>query len=62
MDTTRAAAELGWRPRRSADDALVELLAGIQHGEGVETPPLSPDSGGLARVRELASGVGSREL
>jgi UDP-glucose 4-epimerase len=62
MDTSRAAFELGWRPRRAADDALVELLEGMQRGEGVDTPPLSPDSGGPARAREFASGVGSREL
>jgi UDP-glucose 4-epimerase len=62
MDTSRAISELGWRPRRAADDALTELIEGMQRGEGVDTPPLSPDSGGPARARELASGVGSREL
>jgi UDP-glucose 4-epimerase len=62
MDTGRAVSELGWRPRRAADDALVELVEGIQRGDGVDTPPLSPDSGGPARSRELASGIGSREL
>jgi UDP-glucose 4-epimerase len=62
MDTSRAISELGWRPRHAADDALVELLDGMQRGDGVETPLLSPDSGGRARVRELASGVGGREL
>jgi UDP-glucose 4-epimerase len=62
MDTSRAISELGWRPRRAADDALVELIEGMQRGEGVDTPPLSPDSGGPARARELASGVGGREL
>jgi UDP-glucose 4-epimerase len=62
MDTTRAASELGWRPRRTADDALLELVEGIRRGEGVDTPPLSPESGGPARTRELASDVGGREL
>jgi UDP-glucose 4-epimerase len=62
MDTSRAAAELGWRARHAADDALLELVEGIRRGEGLETPPLSPESGGPARARELASGVGSREL
>jgi UDP-glucose 4-epimerase len=62
MDTSRAISELGWRPRRAADEALVELIEGIQRGEGVDTPPLTPDSGGPARARELASGVGGREL
>jgi UDP-glucose 4-epimerase len=62
MDTSRAISELGWRPRRAADDALTELIEGMQRGEGVDTPPLSPHSGGPARARELSSGVGSREL
>jgi UDP-glucose 4-epimerase len=62
MDTGRAVSELGWRPRRAADDALVELVEGIRRGEGFDTPPLSPESGGPARSRELATGVGSREL
>ena len=62
MDTKRAVSELGWRPRRAADDALLELVEGIRRGEGVDTPPLSPQSGGPARSRELAAGVGSREL
>jgi UDP-glucose 4-epimerase len=62
LDTSRAHSVLGWRPRRAADDALTELIEGMQRGEGVDTPPLSPDSGGPARARELASGVGGREL
>jgi UDP-glucose 4-epimerase len=62
MDTSRAISELGWRPRRAADDALTELIEGMQRGEGVDTPPLSPDSGRPARAREIASGVGSREF
>jgi UDP-glucose 4-epimerase len=62
MDTARAASELGWRPRHTADDALLELVEGIRRGEGIETPPLAPGSGGPARAREVASGVGGREL
>jgi nucleoside-diphosphate-sugar epimerase len=61
LDTTRAHEELGWRPRRSATDALVELLDGLREHAGLETPPLESDAGGPARARELASGVGSRE-
>jgi hypothetical protein len=57
-----AAAELGWRPSRGADDALAELLEGIRRGDGLDTPPLAPDAGGPLRSRELASGVGAREL
>jgi UDP-glucose 4-epimerase len=62
MEVERAVSELGWRPRRAADDALLELVEGIRGGEGVDTPPLSPETGGPARTRELASGVGSREV
>jgi nucleoside-diphosphate-sugar epimerase len=60
MDTTRARHELGWEPRRGADDALLELLTGIRERAGIDTPPLAPESGGPLRVRELLSGVGRR--
>ena len=40
MDTTRARRELGWTPRASAEDALVELLEGLRRRDGMETPPL----------------------
>jgi UDP-glucose 4-epimerase len=62
LDVGRAAAELGWRPARSADEALLELVEGIRRGAGIETPPLSPRSGDPARSRELAAAVGGREL
>jgi len=62
LDASRAESELGWRPRHSADEALLELVEGIRAGAGVETPPLSPRSGGPARSLELAGGVGSRGL
>jgi UDP-glucose 4-epimerase len=58
MDTTRAHEELGWRPRRSAGDALLDLLEGLRERSGADTPPLAPDAGGPARVREVAGGVG----
>jgi nucleoside-diphosphate-sugar epimerase len=61
LDVTRARDELGWAPRQSAGDALLELLAGMRAGAGVKTPPLDPDESGPARLRELAGGVGSRE-
>jgi len=62
LDSSRARDELGWEPRRSAENALLELLAGLRAGAGIETPPLSPHSGGPARLREIASGVGGRDL
>jgi nucleoside-diphosphate-sugar epimerase len=62
LDSSRARDELGWEPRLSAEQALLELLAGLRAGAGIETPPLSPQSGGPARLREVASGVGGRDL
>jgi UDP-glucose 4-epimerase len=61
LDSSRARRELGWEPRRSAVEAFRELLDGIRERAGVETPPLSPRSGGPLRVEELRTGVGERE-
>ncbi|GIH73672.1 NAD-dependent epimerase/dehydratase family protein [Planobispora longispora] len=60
MDCSRARDELGWRPRHSAADALRDLLEGLRTVAGMDTPPLSPATGGPARAGELASGVGAR--
>jgi nucleoside-diphosphate-sugar epimerase len=60
MDSGRIRRELGWTPRHSADDALLELLEGIRELAGAPTPPLEPRAGGLLRWREFASGVGGR--
>ena len=62
LDVGRAVSELGWRPRRGADEAVLELAEGIRTGAGLETAPLAPRSGGRARWRELVGGVGSRDL
>ena len=40
MDTRRANEELGWTPRLSSLDALIELLDGIADGAGDTTMPL----------------------
>ncbi|MBD0339285.1 MAG: NAD-dependent epimerase, partial [Thermoleophilia bacterium] len=61
LDVSRARSELGWEPRRTAEEALLELLAGIRDGAGIDTPPLAPGAGGPPRARELVTGVGSRE-
>ena len=62
MDSGRARNVLGWEPRRGADHALLELIEGINAAEGAETPPLSRDTGGPLRARELAGGIGAREI
>ena len=61
LDTGRARRELGWEPRRTAEAALLELLAGLRRTAGLDTPPLAPDTGGPLRLRELATRVGGRE-
>jgi UDP-glucose 4-epimerase len=60
MDTARARELLGWSPRRSATEALRELLAGMREGAGLDTPPLEAGNAGPLRARELLSGVGAR--
>jgi nucleoside-diphosphate-sugar epimerase len=60
MDTTRAREELGWRPRHTSAEALLELLGGMQDASGVDTPPLSPATSGPLRVREVLSGMGGK--
>jgi UDP-glucose 4-epimerase len=60
MSTDRAQAELGWSPRFSSGEALLELIDGIRRRDGIETPPLSRDSGGPLRAREVTTGVGAR--
>jgi UDP-glucose 4-epimerase len=60
LDTTRAREELGWEPKRTAGEALLDLLEGMREGAGVTTPPLDPRTSGPARVREMLTGVGSR--
>jgi UDP-glucose 4-epimerase len=58
LDSGRIRRELGWAPRHSADDALLELLDGIRRRAGAPTPPLDPRTGGLLRWREFATGIG----
>ncbi len=60
MDTSRARGELGWEPRRTAGEALLELIDGLREGAGIDTPPLEPGGAGPLRLRELLSGVGAR--
>lgn len=41
LDCSRARRELGWSPRRTAVQALLELLDGLRERASVATPPLS---------------------
>jgi nucleoside-diphosphate-sugar epimerase len=61
MDCTRAHDELGWEPRHTSSEALLELIDGIRESAGIATPPLSPRAGGPLRIRELLTGVGARD-
>jgi UDP-glucose 4-epimerase len=60
MDMTRARNELDWQPRHSAAQALLDLMAGMRDGAGLNTPPLQPGNAGPLRAREFLSGVGAR--
>jgi UDP-glucose 4-epimerase len=60
MNAARARGELGWEPRHSSTDALLELMAGLREGAGLDTPPLQPGGAGPLRAREFLSGVGAR--
>ena len=62
MDSSLARTELGWEPRHSSVDALLEVLEGMRRGAGGQTPPLDPDSSGPLRREELRTGVGGKDL
>jgi UDP-glucose 4-epimerase len=62
MSSERARRELGWEPRHTSEEALLELLDGLRHGRGYPTPPLDAGTGGPFRVREVATGVGARSV
>jgi nucleoside-diphosphate-sugar epimerase len=60
MDIRRAREELGWTPRHTSAEALLELLAGMRDPTGAPTPPLLPHAGGRLRLGEFRTGVGRR--
>lgn len=41
MDSSRARTELGWQPRHTSRDALLDLLQGLRAGDSYPTPALS---------------------
>jgi nucleoside-diphosphate-sugar epimerase len=59
IDTTRARAELGWRPVHTGREAMREVIEGFATGAGGPTPPLAEDRVDR-RVGEVARGVGQR--
>ena len=61
LDAARAHDELGWQPKRTADDTLLELIAGLRDSAGAPTPPLDPQTSGPARAHELATRIGGHE-
>lgn len=60
MDASRARAELGWAPAHDAAAVLREVAEGLRAGADGPTPPLAKSSGGPARSREVATGIGAR--
>ena len=60
LDTKRARVDLGWEPRFTSQQALLDLLEGMRTSYGIDTPPLHPKTGGRLRWKELATGVGAR--
>jgi UDP-glucose 4-epimerase len=56
LDSTKAHRQLGWEPRRGADEALLELLDGMRTTAGFDTPPLDPHAGGRLRLSEWPPG------
>jgi nucleoside-diphosphate-sugar epimerase len=61
MSTERARSELGWSARRSATDAIAELVAGMRDGADDATAPLAASTSGPGRIRELLTGLGRRQ-
>jgi len=57
LDTARARTELGWQPRRTAQETLLEWFAGLREHAGLPTPPLEPGRS----LRELATRVGGSD-
>jgi UDP-glucose 4-epimerase len=62
LDSSRAREELGWEPRHTSREALLDLMAGLRDGDGTDTPPLSPATSGPLRIREFLTGVGRRGI
>jgi hypothetical protein len=59
MSTRRVREERGWQPRRTAEEAVLELLEGMREGRGDATPPMERGGSGPVRIREFLTGIGS---
>lgn len=62
LDSKRARTDLGWEPRYTSKQALMELLAGLRTECGFDTPALERGAGGPFRWKEFATGVGARSI
>jgi UDP-glucose 4-epimerase len=60
LDASRARRDLAWAPRHSSSDAIESFLRGLDGHDLLETPPLAPATSGVARRRELTTGIGAR--
>jgi UDP-glucose 4-epimerase len=60
MDVGRAHSELGWTPRHTAEEALLDLIYGLNRNDDLPTPPLARDTSGPFRIREFLTGIGAR--
>jgi nucleoside-diphosphate-sugar epimerase len=61
MDTGRIRSELGWTPAHDANEALLDLLAGLRDSADAPTPPLAHEPGGPARSKGIVTGLGERQ-
>ena len=57
LDTMRARTELGWAPRHTAQETLLDWFGGLHDDAGVATPPLEPGR----KLDELRTRVGGRD-
>lgn len=60
LDTVRAREVLGWTPRHTSVEALLDLIAGLHRHDCLPTPPLARNTGGPFRIHEFLTGVGAR--
>jgi hypothetical protein len=61
LDCGRAHDVLGWRPTRTAREALAAFFEGVRHGAGEETAPLTAKQWGWAATRPIPGTVDPRD-